>query len=89
MKTYKNETIVVKEDCKEENDKKCLEYDMMLQVLPNMVVFFVNLLHNIKEASKIVYLVHLYIVEILAGIWIAFCIMYRDIDKMPFSDYFW
>ena len=40
MKTYKNETIVVKEDYSEENNKKYLEYDMILQGLSNMVVFF-------------------------------------------------
>ena len=62
---------------------------MMLQGLSNMVGIFVNQLRNIKEAGKIVYLAYLYVVETLADIWIAFCMMYRDVDKMPFSDYFW
>ena len=62
---------------------------MILQGEKHLVGLYVKLIPNIKEVGRNAYPSRLFVASTKANVWVAFCMMYRDIDKMPFSDSFW
>ena len=62
--------------------------DMLLQGRSNIVSSIIWPIPNIKEEGKMSYPCRMYVVSTKANIWIAFSMLYRDIDKCPYSDSF-
>ena len=70
-------------------DKELFHNDILLQGKSNIVVIVVCPIPNIKERGKKSFPARLYVITTKANVWLAFSLMYHDLDKCPFSETFW
>ena len=85
----RNEVVLLTNDHIENIEQISFDNDMLLQGRSNIVGSIIKPIPNIKEEGKMSYPCRVYVVSTKANIWIAFSMLYRDIDKCPYSDSFW